>query len=174
MGYYIKEVEKEDLDDYVYVNTQAWDETYKGIMSDTFLDKIKNEVDYNVERLKNNFDQKKIDEPHYKRFILYTDDEAIGIFGVCKSREEKYAESGELCSLYLLNKAKNNGYGRIMFTRAKEELKKMGFKDMIIYCLKDNPATEFYKHMGGKFVYEKGRDIGGKYLIENIYYYDQI
>ncbi len=61
-----------------------------------------------------------------------------------------------------------------MFNRAKEELKKMGFKDMIIYCLKDNPTTEFYIHMGGQFIYEKERNIGGNDLIENVYYYEKL
>ena len=53
-------------------------------------------------------------------------------------------------------------------------IKKQGFNSMIIYCLKDNPTTEFYKHMGGELVLSKERNIGGKDLIENVYYYDSI
>ena len=174
MNYRIKEIEKDDLYDFMYVNTYSWNETYRNIMSDEFLDKILRELDQNVIRLKNKFEQKKIDEPDYKRFILYVEDLPVGIFGICKSRDEKYKYSGELCCLYLLNKAKKQGYGKIMFNRAKEELKKLGFKDMIIYCLKDNPTNDFYKHMGCNFVYEKERNIGGKDLIENVYYYEKL
>lgn len=174
MEYYIKEIEKEDLHDYMYVKTYAWDETYRGIMSDEFLDKIKKELDQNVERLKNEFNQRKIDEPDYKRFTLYVDNEPVGVLGICKSREEKNSSSGELCCLYLLNKAKKQGYGKILFDKAKEELKKLGFKDMIIFCLKDNPTTKFYEHMGCQFLFEKERNIGGKDLIENVYYYEKI
>ncbi len=47
----------------------------------------------------------------------------------------------------------------------------MGFSDMIIYCLKENPTTKFYEYLGGKLVFEKERNIGGKDLIENIYLY---
>ena len=61
-----------------------------------------------------------------------------------------------------------------MFDNAKEELKEEGFNDMIIYCLKDNPTTEFYKYMGGQFVDDRVRNIGGKDLVENVYYYDKI
>lgn len=50
----------------------------------------------------------------------------------------------------------------------------MNFNDMIIYCLKDNPTTKFYEYMGGKCVFEKERNIGGKDLIENVYYYENI
>ena len=76
--------------------------------------------------------------------------------------------------MYLLNKVKKNGYGRILFEKAVSELKKMNFNDMIIYCLKDNSTTKFYEHMGGKLVFEKERNIGGKDLIENVYYYENI
>lgn len=47
----------------------------------------------------------------------------------------------------------------------------MDFNDMIIYCLKDNPTKTFYEHLGGELVFEKERNIGGKDLIENVYYY---
>ena len=174
MNYYIKEVEKEDLYDYMYVSTYAWNETYKGIMSDEYLDNIKKNLNANVERLRNNFDQTKKEEPDYKRFILYINNKAAGVFGICKSREENYPLSGELCNLYLLNMYKGLGYGKIMFNKAKEELINLGFKDMIIYCIKENPTNGFYKHMGGEFIYDKKRNIGGKDLIENVYYYNKL
>ena len=174
MNYSIKEIDKEDLYDYMKVNTYAWNETYRGIMSDEFLDKIKNELNQNVERLKNKFDKQKVEEPDYKRFILYVNNESVGMFSISKSRDEKYPESGELCSIYLLSKIKGQGYGRILFEKAKEELRNMNYKDMIIYCLKENKANEFYKHMGGKLVYSKMRNIGGRDLIENVYYYEKI
>ena len=100
MNFRIKEIEKTDMYDYMYVHTYSWEETYRGIMDDEFLDKIKKELDQNVERLKNKFDRTKIEEPDYKRFLLYVNDEPVGIVAVCKSREEKYPNSGEICSLY--------------------------------------------------------------------------
>ena len=171
MIYSIKEIEKNDIYDYMFVNTYAWNETYRGIVADEFLDKIKNELKQNVERLEKEFDKTKIEEPDYKRFLLYVHEEPVGVVAICNSREEKYPNSGELCSLYLLNKAKKKGYGKILFEKAKQELKNMGFNDMIIYCLKDNPTKTFYEHLGGEFVFEKVKNIGGKDLIENVYYY---
>lgn len=172
MSYRIKEIEKDDLYDYMYVNTHSWDETYRGIINDEFLDKILRELDSNVERLKGKFDRQKIEEPDYRRFILYEDEVPVGVFSVCNSREEKYKAAGELACLYLLNKAKGSGYGRIMFEYAVNELKKAGHTNMVIFCLKDNPTNEFYKHMGGKLLFSKDRNIGGSDLIENVYYYD--
>lgn len=174
MNYELKEIEKADLYDYMYVNTYAWDETYRGIIPDKFLDKIKEELNQNVERLESKFEQTKIDKPDYKRFLLKENNEPVGIFGVCKSKEEKYPNSGELCNIYLLNRVKKKGYGRLLFEKAKEELKKQEFNDMIISCIRENPTNEFYKYMGGELVFSKERNIGGKVLVENIYYYREI
>lgn len=174
MSYYIKEITKEDIRDYLTVNTKAWVETYKGIMSDEFLEKIVVEHEQNVKRLEDKFDATKINEPDYIRFLLYVDNKPVGNMAICKSREEEYSNSGELCTLYLLNEAKKKGYGKILFDKAKEELIKQGYEDMVIYCLKDNPTNEFYKHMGGKLIKTKSRNIGGKDLEENVYYYDTL
>lgn len=174
MNYELKEIKKEDLYDYMYVNTYSWIEAYKGIMSDWFLEKTKIELEQNVKRLESKFEQTKIDEPDYKRFLLKENNEPIGIFGICKSREEKYPNSGELCNIYLLNKAKKKGYGRLLFEKAKEELKKQNFNDMVIYCIQENPTNEFYKYMGGKLVFSRERKIGDKIFVENVYYYEKI
>lgn len=60
MNYSIEEINEKSLYDYMYVNTASWNETYRGIMSDDFLDKILNELDANVERLRSKFQQTKI------------------------------------------------------------------------------------------------------------------
>ena len=172
MNYYIKEMTIKDAYDFMYVNTLGWNETYRGIVPDEFLDKIMNNIPENAEKLKNKFeDSKKLND---KRFLLYVNDEAVGVFGIDNSREEKYPNSGELCILYLLKKAQKHGYGKIMFEKAKEELRKMNYHDMIICCLKDNPTTKFYEYMGGEKVLSKKKVIGGKELEENIYYYKEI
>ncbi len=172
MNYYIKEMTVDDAYDFMYVNTISWNETYRGIVPDEFLDKIMNKIPENAEKLKNKF--KETSDSTDKRFLLYVDNEAVGVFGIDKSREEEYPNSGELCIFYLLKKVQKQGYGKIMFEKAKEELRKMNYYDMIIVCLKDNPTNEFYKHMGGKKVLSKKRITGGKELEENIYYYKKI
>ena len=174
MEYDIRELGKADCYDYMYVNTYAWNETYRGIINDDFLDKIINELEKNVENQKNKIDKDKLSKPNKKRFILYDNNEAVGVFSVDKSKEEKYPNSGELTSIYLLNKAKKQGYGKLMFNRAIEELKNIGFNNMVVSCIKENPSNEFYKHMGGKYAYSKEKEIGGQLVTENVYYFEKI
>ena len=63
-----------------------------------------------------------------------------------------YNQCGELGALYLLDSVKGKGFGKILFNKAIEELKNIGYDKMIIGCPSENPSNDFYKHMGGKFV----------------------
>lgn len=174
MNYRIKEIEKSDLYDYLYVNANSWSESYRGIIDDAFLDKFKSNISDRVQGHIDRFDLIKVEEPDYKRFLLYLDDEAVGMFSVSNSIEEGYPNCGELCTLYLLNKAKGMGLGRVMFERAKAEVKSLGFSDMVLSCIRENPTNEFYKHMGGKLVSTKVKKIGDQDIVENIYYFENI
>ena len=71
-------------------------------------------------------------------------------------------------------KIKKQGYGKILFNKAKEELINMGYNNMIIGCLKDNPSNEFYKHMGGVLIDTSIFKIPNQDIIENIYIYKNI
>ena len=54
------------------------------------------------------------------RYLLKVNNEYVGIFRVRETKYEGFEDYGELDALYLLNKAKNNGYGKIMFDRAQD------------------------------------------------------
>lgn len=174
MNVLIKEVRKEDIRDYMTVNTYGWIETYKGIMADEFLEKILKDLEINIQRQEALFEEKLKIEPDYKRYILYVDGKAVGIISICKSRCEKYSNSGEIRSLYLLNEVKKRGYGRLLFQKGIEELLKNGYQDMIIFCIASNPTTKFYEHMGGALSFSKKRIVGGRELLENVYYFDNL
>ena len=107
-----------------------------------------------------------INKPLYKAFLLKVNDKYVGMFRVCKTDKDM----GELKSLYLLDEVKHKGYGKILFKRALEEVKKMGFNSMIVGCLSDNTnANNFYKHMGGVFVSNRDFTIPNQTLKENVY-----
>lgn len=168
MAYLIKEIEKKDIYDFMYVNTMSWTETYKGIIDDSFLEKIVNELDKNVERQVNLFDQIKAERPSYKRYILYVDNEPVGVIGLGEGREE-LRDTGELYCIYLLKKFQKLGYGKIMYDYAKDRIKELGYKSMIVQCLKDNKTNEFYKHMGCVLIDSKPRKVGDKEYMVNVY-----
>ena len=109
-----------------------------------------------------------------RRFLLKYNEEYVGVLRVRTTKYDKYYNCGELGALYLLDSVKKKGYGKILFKKAISELKDMGYSNMILGCLQDNPSNDFYKHMGGVLVDSKLRKIGDKEYMENIYFYNSL
>lgn len=166
----IKEITIEDIPDYVKVNTRAWQETYKGLIEDRILEEVSNNIEKSIKRQIDKFEEDK--KNGLKKYILKVNNEPVGMMSVGKSRNKKFEGKGELEALYLLDKVKKKGYGKMLFNKAVEVLLTKGFKDMIIGCLVNNPSNEFYKHMGGKLIDVVTNKIIGYDMQENIYYFE--
>ena len=173
MNYTIERLSEDNAHEYAYVNSRAWLESYKGIIDNEYLERINTDKSLKefTERLKGYV----INSPDYF-YLLRVDKKPVGVLCVRKAIYEEFSDCGELGAIYLLNEVKGMGYGKILFEKAKEDLKKMGYNKMIIGCLVGNLSNEFYKHMGGKLVKTKPFIVKnyGQELTENIYYYDSI
>ena len=170
MNYYIEELNLNNIKDYVIVNAKAWQETYKGIVNDEFLELINTK-----EEINNSIVKKSLNNPFDKSFLLNVDHNYVGVIRVCKSRDDNYQNIGEIRALYLLNNVKHQGFGKILFEKAKEEVKKMGFNSMIVGCLSDNTnANSFYKHMGGILVSNRDFKLPNQTINENVYLFREI
>ena len=167
MKYLIRTKQKKDCKDIAHVVTIAWNETYKGIVPDAVLDEMYDNEDERVER-----EYKQFQDESIHKFVLEVDNEVVGFVNVGKSTDEDYPDSGELYAIYILKKYHGYGYGRKLVETAIDELKRMGFSDMIIGCLDGNPTNEFYKHMGGVLV--KTKIFERLKLPENVYYFKRI
>lgn len=165
MKYVIRKRIKEDCKAIAHVVTIAWNETYKGIVPDWFLEELKANEDKRAHFALDNFD-----ENNNNQFVLEIDNSVVGFVNFGHTRDEEYKDSGEIIALYIINKYQGYGFGKKLVDKAIKELKKLGFNSMLIACLKGNPSNEFYKHIGGKYIKD------GIYkrleLPENIYYYD--
>ena len=173
MNYVIEKLSIENAHEYAYVNSRAWLESYRGIVDAEFLEKINTDESIKsfTERLKGY-----VTDNSELHFLLRVEGKPEGVLCVRKSKYEDYQDYGELGAIYLLNEVKGQGYGKVLFEKAKEELKKMGFTKMINGCLEGNPSNEFYKHMGGKFIKQVPFVVknSGQELVENVYYYESI
>lgn len=173
MNYEIDLLNIDNAYDYALINSRAWLESYKGIIDDEYLKKINTEE--SIIELSEVLKKKVIEDPN-THFLLKVNSKPVGILHVRKPKYDDYQDCGELGAIYLLNEAKGKGYGKILFEKAKEELKRMGYNKMVNGCLQGNPSNEFYKHMGGKLVKQIPFIVKnyGQELIENIYYYESI
>lgn len=161
----IRRMEQKDCFSVAHVVTIAWNETYRGIVNDEFLDNLyKNEE----ERGKKSFENFDGDN----QFVLEVDGEVVGFITV--DVIDSSNKQGEICSVYIIKKYKGKGFGRKLIDTGINELKSLGCSNMIIGCLDGNPSNEFYKHIGGKFINTRIYKLPNQELVENVYYYDSI
>ena len=116
-------------------------------------------MNYNIETLNENNIEEYVRtnafawKETYKRFLLKLNNKPVGNLSIGISLDENFPNIGEIKAIYLLEEVKHQGYGKILFNKAVQELQKMNFKTMIISCLEENTnANEFYKHLGGNLV----------------------
>jgi ribosomal protein S18 acetylase RimI-like enzyme len=76
---------------------------------------------------------------------------------------------GELYNVYVLKPFQRMGYGRLLVTQVARDLASRGYRSLVIWVLKDNPACRFYERLGGRPVAEKVVEIGGKPLLDVAY-----
>lgn len=105
MEYVIRRKEQKDCYGVAHVVTVAWQETYRGIVNDEFLDNLPNTEKERGERSFNNFDE---NENH--QFVLEVDGEIVGFVNVGYSDDEDYKNQGEIFALYMIKKYKGNGF----------------------------------------------------------------
>ena len=170
MNCIIEELNTNNVSNYVKINTKSWEETYKGIVNAEFLELINTK-----EEINNSIVKKSLNNSFDKSFLLKVDKMPVGVIRVCKSRDDNYQNIGEIRALYLLNNVKHQGFGKILFEKAKEEVKKMGFNSMIVGCLALNTnANSFYKHMGGILVSNRNFKLPNQTINENVYLFREI
>ena len=163
MNYIIRKRERKDCKDIAHVVTVAWNETYKGIVPDKFLDNLYLNEEKRAINSFNNFD-----EMNNHQFVLEIDNKIVGFVNVGITDDVSYKNCGEIYALYIVNGYKGYGYGKKLIDVGINELKKIGCDKMLIGCLRGNPSNEFYKHIGCKFI--KTRFFQKLNLYENVYY----
>lgn len=162
MNSIIRPREEKDLKELSHDIAVIWNDTYRGIVDDEFLnDLYKNEEDKSYEIMK----QLLKDQSTY--YVLELDNKIIG--WVYFTYDSDYENTGEIHSLYLLKEYQGKGYGRRLFEFAKNELIKKRINKMIIGCLEGNKSNDFYKHVGGKLT---GSRLFRKKYKENVYLFN--
>ena len=163
----IRKMKYEDIKEFILLVNKVWDETYRGIVDDEFIDNMKNTIDERIKKGEANFNRN--DRIQY---VIEENGKLIGFSSISPSTDEKYPDSGEIMSLYLLKKYHGKGFGKILFNHDVDKLKELGYTDYIIGCLEGNPTNDFYRHMGGKEYKKVLKRIGDKDYPEIFYHFE--
>ena len=158
----IRKRKVEDSSELAHSIALVWNTTYQGIVDDVFLKSLFDNEKETAERLKNNISE----QQNY--YVLTLQDKIIGwIYYTLDS--DKYENAAEIHSLYILKEYQGNGYGKLLYNYALENIRKKGIKKLIIGCLDGNPSNNFYKHLGGIYI---GNNLFKEKYMENIYLFE--
>lgn len=164
-GFVIRPAEPEDAGGIARVHVLAWQETYRGLVPDVFLDNLS--IPRRTERWRRSLVDRT--DPYHRTVVADENDQIVG-FANCGFPQETDEEfDGELHAIYLLKSAQGQGIGRKLFSEAVKSLLALGSSSMLVWVLRDNPARGFYDRLGGLYVREKLIEIGGEPLIEVAY-----
>ena len=127
------------------VHVTSWRETYRGLLPDSFLDRMS--VPVNTRR----FSKSLVTPAEHEITLAAADrDDIVGYAAGGPSRT-RLAGEAEVTTLYVLRRRQGYGLGRRLLTAAARVFADQGAKSLMISVLRDNiPARGFYEHMGGQ------------------------
>lgn len=147
------------------VHVDTWRTTYAGIVPDEHLANLSYERSQAgwIQHLSN-------PQGETHAFVGESQSGQIVALASCGPLRDAVASyAGELYVLYVLKPFQGIGYGKLLVTRAAQDLASRGLHSMVVWVLKDNPACRFYEKLGGQRVAEKVIEIGGKQLVDVAY-----
>ena len=155
-SYYIRLNRIEDQEGMARIKVDCWQDTYKNIIDQSYLDSLNYEIQTN--KYIDSFDE-------YKNMVLVAEDvnnhKIIGY--ACFSTDANEYADAELISLYIDKNYSRRGVGTSLLRETIKELKKYNKKTMMLWCIKENKnAIKFYEKMGGIKAFDKMAKIGNK------------
>jgi ribosomal protein S18 acetylase RimI-like enzyme len=151
------------------VHLATWKSAYAGIVSQKHLDSLLLEprvVRWN-EILQRNGEKE-------TTIVSEVEEEVVGFLSIGPNRTLTSDFEGEIYALYLLRDFQKRGIGAALLKHGMAELRKRGFKSVIVWVLKDNPSRHFYEKMGGREIEDNLIRIGEQDLKEVAYGWDSI
>jgi len=148
-----------------HVHVDTWRTAYMGIVPAEHL------ANLSYERCQANWIEH-IQNRHGTEYIFVAEEQPGQIVAIASGgalREAMAGFDGELYVLYVLKTYQGMGYGKKLVTQVARTLIRTGYRSMIIWVLKENPACRFYARLGGQPIAEKVVEIGGKQLTDVAY-----
>jgi ribosomal protein S18 acetylase RimI-like enzyme len=159
MPFRIRPAQPSDAAAIARIHVESWRTTYPGIVPEAALAALDEEGRRRswLERLEG---------AEIPILVAETD---FGVFGFLAGGPiripvEDY--DGELYALYLLRDHQLQGAGRALIQQLANILQPQGFRSMLVWVLKANPAVGFYQRLGAVPVTSQTIEIGGAHLPE--------
>jgi len=136
MGIIIREMTKNDIEGKAYVHYKSCHETYSGLISDIYMKNITLEKCIDT-----------VNKYPENTIVAIADSKVAGFACYGQSRDEDMSDTGELIALYLLEKYKGRGIGKLLADACFEKMS--DYTRVSLWVLSQNKnAIGFYENYG--------------------------
>ena len=164
----IREAKIEDAKEIAKVHVHSWQTTYKGIMSDEFLQNLS--VEKRTDLWKSNILRDKD-----LVLVAIVDDKIIGFACGANVKEDEYPlYDGDVTSIYFYEEYQGKGFGKELLQTLFKKFKVKGYKNAIVKVLEDNKSRYFYEQLGAKYIDQNDIQIAGGQTALLTYGWDEI
>lgn len=147
-----------------HVHVASWRTTYAGLLPDELLAKLDEE--------KRTAWWTQVLEKNQSLTFVAVDNagEVVGFASGGKQRDDDFPQyDGEIYAIYLLEATQRQGIGRRLTVTLTNALHDAGYKSLLVWVLKGNPAIAFYRALGGQYITEKTEPMGPVEVTEEGY-----
>jgi GNAT superfamily N-acetyltransferase len=148
MGVELREARRGDEPAVADIHVRAWQEAYRGLIPDEFLD----ELDPEDRAARYTFESDDADAPTTLVAVQEGEDCGeiiLGFATFCRSRDLDAPDHGEVVALYVDPDRYGSGVGRMLMAAARRRLWEAGYADALLWVLDGNDrAARFYEGEG--------------------------
>jgi ribosomal protein S18 acetylase RimI-like enzyme len=156
--YIIRYAEWSDAEQIAQVHVQGWQQSYQGIIEQTFLDTLSYE-----KRLALRQEILSAQQGKSIHLVACWKDEIVGFCDAGASRNSHEEMPGEIYAIYVVKKHQKQDVGSNLWRQATNHLINQGLIPFIVWVLEDNkPARAFYEVQGGVVLKAGKVNIGGQ------------
>jgi GNAT superfamily N-acetyltransferase len=145
MGVELREARRGDESAVADIHVRAWQEAYRGLIPDEFLD----ELDPEDRARTYTFESPERDAPTTQLAVQEGEDcgeVILGFVTFCRSRDADAPDDGEIVALYVDPDRYEGGVGRMLMAEARRRLWEAGFAEALLWVLDGNDrAARFYE-----------------------------
>ena len=153
-----------DADAIGRVHVQAWQETYRGLMPDAYLDAMS--ADERAKAWRERIPT--LGERRQALAVALDDaDEVVGFAGSGPARQKELAAEGEIYMINIIDRGKRRRLGTRLMLTMPERLEVFGCTSVGLWVLAANsPARAFYARLGGAPDVTLDHEHGGAVLVD--------
>ncbi len=152
------------------VHIQSWQESYKGLVQQDYLDQLPAKLEDRIRMWTN-----ALKNPQRWAWVAENERGIVGfvLFGLPRDPDKDgFIEIG---AIYLLASEKKKGIGLSLLSTGFKKMRELGYRKAYCWVLDTNPTIKFYERSGAFFSGQKKQEtIGEKTFNELIYQWNSL